>query len=160
MVNGYAGMYGSEPPSQKTSLEMTTEESLETQNDLRDEQPREEDQQPQAADGSQNSGGWWSSLGDTDTAPTPTTAFHHIANIRESEEGFISLMDDPMIPNVMAPSRHKVEDIFGDDADDLGLGNSTRGKTQDEPAGGAEDKPPAAPVQAPTKEDEKRGKSH
>ena len=163
IVNGYAATYGSEPSSRKTSLEMTAEEGSEAQNVLRHEQYQEEDErQPKVVGGGQDSGSWWSSLSNTDTAPTPTTAtFHHVESVRGLGEGFISLMDDPALsvtPDVTAPSRQKVESIFEDEAGDLGLGNSAHKRTQDEPAKTTEDRPPAAPVQDPIKDDEKRGK--
>lgn len=163
MVNGYTATYGSEPSSRKTSLEMTAEENSEVQNILRDEQYEEENErQSEMVDGNRGSGGWWNSLGNTDSAPTPTTAtFHHVENVRELGDGFISLMDHPalsMVPNATALSLHRVESTFEDEGDDLGLGNSAHKGTQEEPARvPEEDKPPTAPVQDPTKDDAKRG---
>lgn len=161
MANGYAATYD-EPSSRKTSLEITAEEGSEVQNVSRDEQGQ---RQPKIVDGSQetqDSGGWWSSLSNTDSAPTPTaTTFHHVESVRGLGEGFISLMDDPalsVMPNVTASSHQKVESTFDDEVDDLGIGNSAHRKTQDEPAKMMEDKPPTASVQDTTKGEEKRGK--
>lgn len=167
MANGYAATYGSESSSRKTSLEMTAEEGLETQNVYRDERDQhEEDQrQPKTVDDNQetqDSSGWWSSLNNTDAAPTPTAAqFHHVENVRELGEGFISLMDDPALSvtsSATASSHQKAKSTFDDEVDDLGLGNSAHRRTQDEPATTSEDNPPAAPVQDTTKGNEKRGK--
>jgi len=164
MANGYAAAYGSEPSSRKTSLEKTVEEGFEAQNVLRDER----DQcQPKTMDGNQetqDSGSWWSSFNSTDSAPTPTaTTFHHVENLRESGEGFISLMDDPALsvtPNVTTSSRQEVESRLDEEADDLGFGNSAHRRTRDAPAQMTEDNPPNEPVQDNTKTDQKRGKLH
>lgn len=161
-VNGYAAAYDSEPSSRKTSLEITAEEGSEAQYPLADE--HKYGQQPKSADSNQEtqeSGGWWNSLGNTDTTSTPTAAtFHPIESIKEIGEGFISLMDDPalsMTPNMTASPRRTNDSMF-DDEDDLGLGNSAQRRKRDEPTKMAEDKPPAASVQDTTKGDEKRGK--
>ncbi|KAG8217541.1 Sec23-binding domain of Sec16-domain-containing protein [Butyriboletus roseoflavus] len=160
MANGYAATYGSEPSSRKTSLEITAEEGSEVQNVLRNEQDQRQPKIMHGNQETQNSGGWWSSLGNTDSAPTPTaTTFHHVEDVRESGEGFISLMDDSalsLMRNITASSHQKVESTFDDEADDLGLGNSAHRGTQDEPAKMMEDKPPAAPVQDTTKGEEQR----
>ncbi|KAI9571534.1 Sec23-binding domain of Sec16-domain-containing protein [Boletus coccyginus] len=104
----------------------------------------------------QDSGSWWSSLNSTDSAPTPTAAtFHHVENVRELGEGFISLMDDPAL-NVTTSSRQEVESRLDEEVDDLGFGNSARKRTRDSPAQMTEDNPPSEPVQDNTKTDEKR----
>lgn len=166
MANGYVATYGSEPSSRKMSLEMTAEEGSETHNILRDEREQHEDDQRQLkiVNGSQEtqvSGSWWNSLSNTDAVPTPTAArFHHVENVKELG-GFISLMDDPalpMTPSVTTSSHQKVESIFDNEGDDLGLGNSTHKRTQDEPTKMTEDKPPPASAQDAAKGDEKRGK--
>ncbi|KAH0830581.1 Sec23-binding domain of Sec16-domain-containing protein [Lanmaoa asiatica] len=165
MANGYAATHGSEPSSRKTSLEMTAEEGSEAQNVSRHERDQREEgrRQPKIVDGNQetqDSGGWWSSLSNTDSAPTPTAAtFHHIENVGELGEGFISLMDDPALsvtPNTTASSHQKMESTFDDEVDDLGLGNSAYRRTQDGPPKMTEDKPPAASVQDTTKGNEKQ----
>lgn len=167
MANGYAAAYGSEPSSRKPSLEMTAEEGSETQNVLRDERDQHEEdrRQPTVVDGNQetqDSGSWWSSLSNTDTAPTPTVAtFHRIESVRELGEGFISLMDDPslsMTPNATTSSPQQVESSFDEEADDLGLGNNAQKRAQVAPAKLTEDNPPSEPVQDTARSDEKRGK--
>lgn len=142
---------------------MTVEEGFEAQNVLSDKRDQQEEDQRQLkiVDGNQetqDSGSWWSSLNSTDSAPTPTAAtFHHVENVRELGEGFISLMDDPAL-NVTTSSRQEVESRLDEDVDDLGFGNSARKRTRDSPAQMTEDNPPSEPVQDNTKTDEKRGK--
>lgn len=159
MANGNA-TYGSEPSSRKMSLEMTVEEGSEAQNVLRDEQYQE--RESKIVDDKQGSGGWWNSLSNTNFASTPTTAaFHHVENVRELGEGFISLMDDPVLsvtPNISAPSRQKVEILSEDDADDFGLGNNAHKRAQDEVPKAIEDKLPAEPVLDSTEDDGKQSK--
>ncbi|KAF8559595.1 hypothetical protein OG21DRAFT_1480351 [Imleria badia] len=165
LANGYATAYGSEPSSRKTSLEMTAEEGSEIQNVLQDEQDQhEEDQrQPAIVDGNQetqDSGSWWSSLSNTDSAPTPTVAtFHRVESVRQLGEGFVSLMDDPPLsvtPNVTTSSLQQVESRFDEEVD-LGFGNSWHKRAQDAPAKVTEDNPPSEPVEDIAKADEKRG---
>lgn len=166
MANGYPATYASEPSSRKTSLEMTAEEGSDAQNVLQDERERGEDQrQPKTVDdeeATQDPDGWWNSLGNTDSAPTPTVAtFHRVENVRELGEGFISLMDDPALSvtqNMTISSRQQVGSDFDDEV--LGLGNNAHKKTQDTPAKVAEDNPPSELAQGTTKAEEKRGKLH
>jgi len=165
MANGYAATYGSEPSSRKTSLEMTAEEGSEAQSVLQDKRVQHEENERQskivdANQETQDSEGWWSSLNNTDSAPTPTVAtFHRVESVRELGGGFISLMDDPALsatPNVTTSSRQEVESRFDDEADDLGLGNSVHSRTQDVAEKMTEVNPPTEPVQDTTKADEKR----
>ena len=146
---------------------MTAQEGSEAQNVLRDERVQHEEDQRQsktvdAKQETQDSDGWWSSLSNTDSAPTPTVAsFHRVENVKELGEGFISLMDDPALsatPNVTTSSRQELESRFDDEADDLGLGNSVHRRIQDVPEKMTEANPPTEPVQDTAKADEKRGK--
>lgn len=164
LANGYTATYGSEPSSRKTSLEMTAEEGSEAQNILWGEGDRHEDQrQRKIADSNeeaQDLGGWWNSLSNTDSAPTPTGAtFHRVEDAREFGEGFISLMDEhsmSLAPTTTSP-RQQMESNF-DEGDDLGLGNNAHRKIQAPPAKLTEDNPSTKPVEDTIEADEKRGK--
>ncbi|KAH7914707.1 Sec23-binding domain of Sec16-domain-containing protein [Hygrophoropsis aurantiaca] len=73
------------------------------------------------------SGGWWNSLNSADSAPTPTAAnFHQVDNYSPSQDGFISLMDDPALSVTPSPPISQSRQYEGDDMDDLGLGNSNK----------------------------------
>ncbi|KAG1756748.1 Sec23-binding domain of Sec16-domain-containing protein [Suillus paluster] len=105
MTNGYVPAYTTEPLSRKPSLEITAEEGPEQQQEA----------------------GWWSSLNNSDSGPTPTTAtFHPVDHFQASSDGFISLMDDPALAAVPSPSmsNHQSQPSFEDEEDDLGFGNN------------------------------------
>ncbi|KAG9318501.1 Sec23-binding domain of Sec16-domain-containing protein [Chiua virens] len=171
VANRYAAAYYSEPSSRKASLEMMAEpvseerEGLQEQQEQHEEEPQQEltavvDSDPEGG----SSGGWWNSLGaHTDSSSTPTaTDFHHVENVKELGEGFISLMDDPALsvtPNVATPSPPKAESTF-DEADDLGLGNNAHSRPiRDESVKNVEDKPSSVPVQDTATNEQKQDPS-
>jgi hypothetical protein len=138
-TNGYVPAYG-EPLSRKPSLEMTAEEGSEQQ---------------------QQETGWWSSLNNSDSGPTPTTAtFHSVDHFRASSDGFISLMDDPAL--AVAPSTSISNDqpqpSFEDEDEDLGFGNNAnrRERRQEAAESGSSEKS-ATPVEDIKKTEEKKG---
>lgn len=137
-TNGYVPAYG-EPLSRKPSLEMTAEEGSEQQ---------------------QQETGWWSSLNNSDSGPTPTTAtFHSVDHFRASSDGFISLMDDPAL--AVAPSTSisngQPQPSFEDEDEDLGFGNNAnrRERRQEAAESGSSEKS-ATPVEDIKKTEEKK----
>jgi hypothetical protein len=139
-TNGYAPAYG-EPLSRKPSLEMTAEEGSEQQ---------------------QQETGWWSSLNNADSGPTPTTAtFHSVDHFRASSDGFISLMDDPALaaaPSTSMSNRQPQPSLEDEDEDeDLGFGNNAnrRGRRQEAAESGSGEKS-ATPVDDVKKTEEKK----
>ncbi|KAG1875268.1 Sec23-binding domain of Sec16-domain-containing protein [Suillus tomentosus] len=135
-TNGYAPAYGTEPLSRKPSLEMTAEEGSEQQ---------------------QQETGWWSSLNNSDSGPTPTTAtFHSVDHFQASSDGFISLMDDPALAVAPSPSMptHQLQPSFEDEDEDLGFGNNAN--KRERPAGSGSSEKSATPVEDVKKTEEKK----
>lgn len=138
-TNGYAPAYG-EPLSRKPSLEMTAEEGSEQQ---------------------QQETGWWSSLNNSNSGPTPTTAtFHSVDHFRASSDGFVSLMDDPALAAAPSTSmlNHQPQPSFEDEDEDLGFGNNAnrRERRQEAAESGSSEKS-ATPVEDAKKTEEKKG---
>ncbi|KAF9246504.1 Sec23-binding domain of Sec16-domain-containing protein [Melanogaster broomeanus] len=162
MTNGYVPAYGSEPSLRKASLEMTAEEGSEPQSAAQDEPHHHQHEGVENNQQPQEPGGWWKSLNGADSAPTPTAAtFHHVKEVRELGDGFISLMDDPALSvasnRSVSSSSHRVESGFEDEEDDLGLGNSTHKKRQEESAkSNGDHKPAPSPTQETAKPEGKQ----
>ncbi|KAH7889677.1 Sec23-binding domain of Sec16-domain-containing protein [Phlebopus sp. FC_14] len=133
--NGFSSAYASEPSSRKTSLEITAEEET---------------------------GDWWNSLSSTDSAPTPTFAAFHPVGTGASQDGFISLMDDPPMSVASSPSGGALHSVEGveDDEDDLGLSNNAHRKNQENNTKVSGDsKPVEAPVEATDKAEQKQAQT-
>ncbi|KAG1782517.1 Sec23-binding domain of Sec16-domain-containing protein [Suillus placidus] len=138
-TNGYAPAYGTEPLSRKPSLEMTAEEGSEQQ---------------------QQETGWWSSLNNSDSGPTPTTAtFHSVDHFQASSDGLISLMDDPALAAAPSPSmsNRQPQPSFEDEDEDLGFGNNAnrRERRQEATESGSSQKS-VTPVEDVKKTEEKK----
>ncbi|KAG2368595.1 Sec23-binding domain of Sec16-domain-containing protein [Suillus spraguei] len=135
-TNSYAPAYGA-PLSRKPSLEMTAEEGSEQQ---------------------QQETGWWSSLNNSDTGPTPTTAtFHSVDHFQASSDGFISLMDDPAlaaVPSTFTLNRHP-QPSFEDGVEDLGFGNNANRRRQEAAESESSEKS-VTPVEDVKKTEEKK----
>ncbi|KAG1753477.1 Sec23-binding domain of Sec16-domain-containing protein [Suillus lakei] len=139
-TNGYAPAYGTEPLLRKPSLEMTAEEGSEQQ---------------------QQEAGWWSSLNNSDSGPTPTTAtFHSVDHFRGSSDGFISLMDDPALAAAPSPSmsnRQPQPSIEDDEDEDLGFGNNANKRERPQEAAESwSSEKSATPVEDVKKMEEKK----
>lgn len=123
--------------SRKPSLEMTAEEGSEQQ---------------------QQETGWWSSLNNSDTGPTPTTAtFHSVDHFQASSDGFISLMDDPAlaaVPSTFTLNRHP-QPSFEDGVEDLGFGNNANRRRQEAAESESSEKS-VTPVEDVKKTEEKK----
>ncbi|KAG1891037.1 Sec23-binding domain of Sec16-domain-containing protein [Suillus subluteus] len=139
-TNGYAPAYG-EPLSRKPSLEMTAEEGSEQQ---------------------QQETGWWSSLNNSDSGPTPTTAtFHSVDHFQAPSDGFISLMDDPALaaaPSTSMSNRQPQPSLgYEDEDEDLGFGNNAnrRERRQEAVESGSSEKS-VTPVEDVKKTEEKK----
>ncbi|KAF8844945.1 hypothetical protein BDN67DRAFT_1007736 [Paxillus ammoniavirescens] len=157
VANAYVPAYGSEPSSRKTSLEMTAEEGSEPQSAAQEEPYHQQQEGVENNQQPQESGSWWNSLADSAPTPTPAT-FHHVSGLGD---GLISLMDDPALSVASNPSvsssRQRVERGSEDEEDDLGLGNSTHKRKQEEGAKlNTEDNTAAAPAQETAKPEEKQ----
>ena len=126
-THGYVSAYNGNISSRKSSLEITPEERANASSPVQE--------QPQPQPQPQESNGWWNALGSTDSAPTPTAAtFLKVADVRSSENGLISLMDDEALSVGPSPSAtpRQLETTFEDEEDDLGLGNNPSKKKQQE----------------------------
>jgi hypothetical protein len=141
-MNGYVSAYPGGSTSRKPSLEMTTEEGPEQQ---------------------QQETGWWSSLSGSDAGPTPTTTtFHQVENFQGSPEGFISLMDAPALDTAPSPSmsNHQAQPDFEDEEDDLGFGNhATKRKRPQETVESGSNEKPSTPAADMKTAEEKKGQS-
>lgn len=127
--------------------------------------PREDQEGPETPSGPQLAS-WW---GDS-SAPTPTaTSFVHPGMPSSaSNEGFVSLMDTPVVAatpsltngSAISSSSSRLDTFDDDDDDDLGLGNSaSRAKALSEAQQETPNSKPAAEPEKtqPTKEADKPG---
>ncbi|EIW85171.1 hypothetical protein CONPUDRAFT_97967 [Coniophora puteana RWD-64-598 SS2] len=143
--NGYASSQASgDSLSRKPSLEVMEEENSGAAEETSQEPAQES--------------GWWNSLGNADSANTPTAnTFHQLDDAHESSNGFISLMDDPALsvtPSPPIPQNYVARrDNIVDDEDDLGLGNSSSKRST--PVQGAENGDKPTPVEEPKKAEAK-----